>query len=63
MIVVAPMEIIITPETTYVALELFNTRRRIYTDGRDWPAKITPVPKAIRSAIGSIARGDGRSTS
>ncbi len=42
MIVVAPMDIIITPETTYVALELFNTHRRIYTDGRDWPAKIEP---------------------
>jgi hypothetical protein len=41
MIAVLPMEIIITPETTYVALELFNMRRRIYTDGRDFPAKLT----------------------
>src|SRR6202163_1659596 len=40
MIAVLPMEIIITPETTYVALELFNMRRRIYTDGRDFPAKL-----------------------
>ena len=42
MIAVLPMEIIITPETTYVALELFNMRRRIYTDGRDFPAKLKP---------------------
>jgi hypothetical protein len=42
MIVVLPMEIIVTPETTHIALELFSTHRRIYTDGRDWPAKIVP---------------------
>jgi hypothetical protein len=42
MIAVLPMEIIVTPETTYIALELFSTHRRIYTDGRDWPAKIEP---------------------
>jgi hypothetical protein len=41
MIAVAPMEIIVTPETTYIALELFSTQRRIYTDGRDFPAKIS----------------------
>jgi len=42
MIAVLPMEIIITPQTTYVALELFSTQRRIYTDGRDFPARIQP---------------------
>ena len=42
MIAVLPMEIIVTPETTYIALELFNGHRRIYTDGRDFPAKLTP---------------------
>ena len=40
MIAVLPMEIIITPQTTYIALELFSTQRRIYTDGRDFPARI-----------------------
>jgi hypothetical protein len=40
MIAVLPMEIIITPETTYIALELFSMRRRIYTDGRDFPAPL-----------------------
>jgi hypothetical protein len=42
MIAVLPMEIIVTPETTYIALELFSRHRRIYTDGRDFPAKLTP---------------------
>ncbi|HEY2226625.1 MAG TPA: hypothetical protein VGI22_02595 [Xanthobacteraceae bacterium] len=40
MIVVLPMEIIVTPQTTYIQLELFGMRRRIYTDGRDWPAHL-----------------------
>jgi hypothetical protein len=42
MIAVLPMEIIVTPETTYIALELFSMRRRIYTDGRDFPADLKP---------------------
>jgi hypothetical protein len=34
----ARQEYVITPETTYVFLG--DERRRIYTDGRDWPAEI-----------------------
>jgi hypothetical protein len=34
----AKQEYVITPETTY--LMLGDERRRIYTDGRDWPAEI-----------------------
>ena len=34
-----PLEIIITPETTYMLMSHNNDMyRRIYTDGRDWPA-------------------------
>jgi hypothetical protein len=34
-----PMEIIIRPETTYILMSHNNdVYRRIYTDGRDWPA-------------------------
>jgi hypothetical protein len=37
------MELIVTPETTYVMLlEPMNQLRRIYTDGRKWPERITP---------------------
>jgi hypothetical protein len=34
-----PMEVVITPETTYLLTSHNNdVYRRIYTDGRDWPA-------------------------
>jgi hypothetical protein len=42
MIAVQPMEIVITPEATYVMLELFNTLRRIFTDARPWPKEVEP---------------------
>jgi hypothetical protein len=60
MIVVAPMEIIITPETTYVSLELFSTLRRIYTDGRDWPAKITHSSEGYSIGHWVDSKGSGR---
>jgi hypothetical protein len=37
------MELVVTPQTTYVMLlEPMNQLRRIYTDGRAWPDRITP---------------------
>jgi hypothetical protein len=33
----APMEIVITPKTTYLLIDHIHDDRRIYTDGRDWP--------------------------
>jgi hypothetical protein len=38
-----PMEFIVTPETTYVLVNWVEHTRRIYTDGRDWPAEIEPT--------------------
>ena len=35
--VYSPMEIIITPQTTYILIDHIHDDRRIYTDGRDWP--------------------------
>jgi hypothetical protein len=43
MIVYEPMEVVVTPETTYVLMDYMNPLRRIYTDGRDWPATIEPT--------------------
>jgi hypothetical protein len=37
-----PMEIVITPATTYVFISHIHDNRRIYTDGRDWPREIEP---------------------
>src|SRR6476659_1820490 len=35
--VIFPMEIIITPKTTYILIEYLTMQRRIFTDGRDFP--------------------------
>jgi hypothetical protein len=43
MIAYEPMEVIVTPETTYVRVDHLADFRRIYTDGRDWPAQIPPT--------------------
>jgi hypothetical protein len=40
--VIFPMEIIITPNTTYMLIEYLTQQRRIYTDGRDWPKDFEP---------------------
>ena len=60
MIAVQPMEMIITPETTYVLLELFSTVRRIFTDGRDWPAQFEPSFAGYSIGKWEDTDGDGR---
>jgi hypothetical protein len=42
MIAYEPIEIIVTAKTTYVRIDHDGEFRRIYTDGRDWPAEIEP---------------------
>jgi hypothetical protein len=37
-----PMEVVITPATTFILLSHIHDNRRIYTDGRDWPSEIEP---------------------
>lgn len=39
----APMEIVITPNITYILIDHIHDNRRIYTDGRAWPTDIEPV--------------------
>jgi hypothetical protein len=38
-----PLEIVVTPKTTYVLTGNVEPNRRIYTDGRDWPTDLTPT--------------------
>src|SRR6266705_5747000 len=39
-----PLEFIVVPDITYIRVDYIrDTRRRIYTDGRDWPAEIEPT--------------------
>jgi hypothetical protein len=42
MIAYEPLELIVTPEITYIRFDQFGENRRIYTDGRSWPDRITP---------------------
>jgi hypothetical protein len=40
--VIFPMEIVITPKTTYMMIEYLTMLRRVYTDGRPWPKEFEP---------------------
>jgi hypothetical protein len=40
--VIFPMEVLVTPKTTYIMIEYLGMLRRIYTDGRDWPKEFEP---------------------
>src|SRR5712691_12717670 len=54
------MEIVITLDQTYILMSTFNDTRRIFTDGRDWPADM-PLSYAGYSIGKWIdVDGDGR---
>jgi len=54
------MEIIITPETTYVTIAFDSEFRRIYTDGRDWPKEVEPAYAGYSIGKWIDSKGDGR---
>jgi hypothetical protein len=57
----SPMEIVVLPETTYIRVDhIRDTRRRIYTDGRDWPAEIEPTFDGYSIGKWIDTDGDGR---
>ena len=60
--VLGPMEIVIQPEVTYILPnDVHPYVRRVYTDGRDWPASIEPAFQGGLSIGRWIdADGDGR---
>jgi hypothetical protein len=62
MIAYQPMETIITPEITYIHIAFFHELRRIYTDGRDWPAVIKPTYSGFSIGRWVEPAGDGRYT-
>ena len=43
MVAFRSIEFVVTPERTYVLVGDQDQPRRIFTDGRDWPAEITPT--------------------
>src|SRR5262249_27738120 len=60
MVVFEPMEIIITPATTYIRFTYFSEFRRIFTDGRAWPDKIAPSLTGYSIGSWEDTDGDGR---
>jgi len=57
--VYTPMEIVVTPDTTFVLIDHIHDNRRIFTDGRDWPADVEPsyAGYSIGRWIDSAGRG------
>ena len=55
-----PMEIIITPETTYILIQHVHDSRRIFTDGRDFPTNAEPAFAGYSIGKWIDADGDGR---
>ena len=37
-----PLEIVVTPDTTYILIDHILDDRRIFTDGREWPKDLEP---------------------
>jgi hypothetical protein len=60
MIAYEPLELIVTPDTTYVRVDHLSEFRRIYTDGRDWPAAIAPSYEGYSIGRWIDEDGDGR---
>src|SRR5215831_18223467 len=58
--VVFPMELVITPKTTYVLVEYLMQLRRIYTDGRTMPPDTEPSFMGYSIGTWHDTDGDGR---
>jgi hypothetical protein len=58
--VIFPMEIIIQPKITHILIEYLSMLRRIYTDGRDWPADQDPSFMGYSIGKWIDEDGDGR---
>ncbi len=53
------MEIVVLPETTYILIDHIRDSRRIYTDGRDFPANMADDPQFTGYSIGRWVDEDG----
>jgi hypothetical protein len=53
-------EYVVTPDTTYILLSGEDHYRRIFTDGRDWPADIIPTYQGYSIGRWIDQDGDGR---
>jgi hypothetical protein len=55
-----PMEIVITPETTYFLIQHIHDSRRIFTDGRNFPEDVEPLFAGYSVGTWIDTDGDGR---
>jgi hypothetical protein len=55
-----PLFFAITPETTYIFRDIANQSRRIYTDGRQWPASLQHAANGYSIGQWLVAGGSGR---
>jgi hypothetical protein len=55
-----PMEIIITPDTTHIAIQTMGAHRRLFTDGREWPEEVEPAYLGYSIGKWIDEDGDGR---
>jgi hypothetical protein len=53
------MEIVVQPETTHILIDHIHDSRRIYTDGRDFPAGMAGNPQFAGYSIGRWIDEDG----
>jgi hypothetical protein len=60
MIAFRPLEFVLTPNTTYVLIADYDPLRRIFTDGRDWPAEIEPTIQGYSIGKWIDEDGDGK---
>jgi hypothetical protein len=54
------IEFVITPDTTYILTQHIHDNRRIFTDGRDWPANLEPAFLGYSIGKWIDQDGDGR---
>jgi hypothetical protein len=54
------LEILVMPDTTYMLLSFVGEVRRIYTDGRDWPATLEPAYTGYSIGKWIDSASDGR---
>jgi len=55
-----PLEFVVTPDTTYILVGMYDHYRRIFTDGRDWPKEIEPTYAGYSIGRWTDTAGDGR---
>jgi hypothetical protein len=59
MIAFRPLELVVTPDTTYVLIGGSDHFRRIFTDGREWPAELEPTLLGYSIGHWIDTKGDG----